>query len=129
MVYCDGWCCIRNTPRDGGKNGAHTKDPPMDETANGAQQGSTDDEAALSIELLTSYMICAKWLKMEYFSNKKFSNLGTSPRIHLDGWCCKCNAPRHDARMNWWMMQQTEHTQSTAMTIGSSDGRLRKRST
>ena len=31
--------------RDGGANGAQTKDPAMDETANGAHQGTIDDEA------------------------------------------------------------------------------------
>ena len=52
--------CIRSTPRDGSANGAHTKESGMDETANGAQQGSTDEEAAMSRELLTSYIICAE---------------------------------------------------------------------
>ena len=52
--------CIRSTPRDGSANGAHTKDSGMDETANGAHQGSTDDEAAMSSELLTSYIIYAE---------------------------------------------------------------------
>ena len=46
--------------RDGGANGAHNKDPAMDETANGAHQGTIDDEALMSSELLISYMICAK---------------------------------------------------------------------
>ena len=40
MVYCDGWCCIQSTWRDDDANGAHTKDPQMDDTANGGHQGS-----------------------------------------------------------------------------------------
>ena len=85
MVYCDGWRCIRSTPRDDGANGAHNKDSRMDETANGVHQGPTEDKAAMSSELLISDIICAEWLKMEYFSDEKFSSLDTR-RIHLDGW-------------------------------------------
>ena len=85
MVYCDGWHCIRSTPRDGSANEAHSKDSGMDETANGAHQGSTEDEAVMSSELLILNIICAEWLKMEYFSDEKFSRFDRR-RIHLDGW-------------------------------------------
>ena len=61
MVYWNGWCCIQSTPRDDDANGAHTKDPQMDDTANGGHH-------VMSCELLIVYMICAEWLKMEYFT-------------------------------------------------------------
>ena len=88
----DGWRCKRSTPRIHRWTTLqmeHTKDPPMDYTADGALQGSTDGlhcrwstprihrwttlqnehtkdpltgEAAMSCDLRVSYLFCAAWL-------------------------------------------------------------------
>ena len=109
MVYCDGWWWIESTRRDDDANGAHTKDPQMDDMQMENTKDLLTDEAVMSCELLISYMICAEWLKMEYFTL----------RILFQSWYSKdppwqMTLQMEQGSMDGWSMHQTEHTQSTS---------------
>ena len=124
MVYCDGWCCIQSTRRDDDANGAHTKDPQMDDMQMENTKDLLTDEAVMSCELLISYMICAEWLKMEYFTLRiLFQSWYTKDppwqmtlqmeQGSTDGWCIKQSTSW--IRIQWRMTQQTEHTNDPLM--------------
>ena len=99
LVNCDGWCCMRNTPRNdqGSTNGwhckwEHDKDP-------------LTDEAGTSSEFFD--IICVAWLNQNGIFFRRFSEPWYST-VQLDGRCRKQSTPR--TRMQRWMTQQTKHT-------------------
>ena len=111
IVDCDEWPCRRRTPRDDSANGAHT-------LRGSTERGSCTDKS----ELCIFYIICAAWLiVIVFFRWKVFQSWSTrdhpcqmtpqkehTTRGSTDGGRNKQTTPR--IRIQWWMMQQTEHT-------------------
>ena len=108
LVYCDGWRCMRSTPRNdrGSTNGWHCK----------------WDQRQMKLRCLVSCVffdiICVAWLNQNgIFFQKIFRAL--VQHSQLDGHRRKRSTPR--TRMQRRMTQQREHTKDPLPDYAASD--------